>query len=203
MTIDSLEILVLTCVFVIPGFIMQSTIALFVPPKKRSDGLMFLNYLLFSVLHCAVWGWLYFFIWKLKDVNSILFIAVAAISSVITSFFLGVLIGLIKKFDILRKILNKAHCNISHEVETGWDYQFSKQESCYVVILLNDDTIIRGWLGDKSFVSSSNDERDLFLEQYYDENWNIVDGNKGIYIAHNQIKTINFYEGDLSNGTEK
>lgn len=203
MTLDSLEIVVLTCVFIIPGFIIQGTIALFIPPKKRSDGILFLTYLLFSVSHCAVWGWLYFFIWELKEVNTVLFIAVAAISSVLTSFIFGVLIGLLKKFDLLRTLLNKLHCNTSHEIETGWDYQFSKQESCYVVVVLNDETKIRGWLGDKSFISSSNEERDLFLEQYYDENWNIVEGNKGIYIAKDQIKTINFYEGDLSNGTKE
>lgn len=203
MTIDSLETVVLTSAFIIPGFIIQGTISLFAPSPKRNEKVSFLVYLLYSVLHSAVWGWLYFFIWKLQEINMILFVATAATSSIITSFVLGVVIGLFKKFDLLRRILNKFNCNTSHMIETAWDYQFSKQKPSYVIVLLNDDTKIRGWLGVESFVSSSNEERDLFLEQYYDEDWKIIEGSNGIYIAKDQIKTINFYEGDLSDGTKK
>lgn len=199
MTIESFETVLLTCIFIIPGFIIDGTISLFIPPKKKNDGVHFLLFLMYSILHCAIWSWLYILLWKIRDKNLELFLFVLCLTAILTSFILGILIGLFKKFNLLRLFLNKLHCNVSHEVEESWDYVFSKQKSSYVVVLLNDDTEIYGWYGDKSFSSSTNEERDIFIEEVYDKNWKLIENCEGLYISKDQIKTINFYKGAEEN----
>lgn len=196
MTIESFETVLLTCIFIIPGFIVNSIISRFVPPKKEKEVIHFLLFLLYSILHCAIWSWLYILIWGIREKNLSLFLLVLTLTALSTSFLLGILIGVCKKVNLLRKILNKFKCNISHSIETSWDYVLSKQKSSYVAILLNDDTKIYGWYGENSFSSSITDENDMFLEKSYDENWNLIESCQGIYIAKAQIKTINFYKGE-------
>ncbi len=203
MAIETFETVLLTAIFIIPGFIMDGTISLFIPPKKRGEGLHFLTFLLYSILHCAIWSWLYIIIWNIKENDIKLFFFILCLVAITLSFLLGILIGLIKKHQLVRKILNKLHCNISHDIETSWDYIFSKQTAGYVVVLLKDDSEIFGWFGENSFSSSISDERDIFIEKCYTEKWELIEGTQGIYIAKDEIKTINFYEGDIHNGKQK
>lgn len=204
MTIESFETVLLTCIFIVPGFIIDSLISIFAPPKKKSDGVHFLMFLVYSVVHCAVWSWAYILIWEhFREKSITLFLLILCGTALLSSFILGIVLGLLKKYNVLRYILDKVGFNVSHPTETAWEYLFSKQKSSYVIILLNDDTKVYGWYSSKSFTSSDFEERDIYIEQFYDENWNLVDGNKGIYIAKDQIKTINFYKGaDEENAEE-
>lgn len=199
MTIESFETVLLTCIFIVPGFIIDGLISTFIPPKKKNEGLHFLTFLTYSVLHCAIWSWLYILIWDIRDDNIKLFLLLLCLTALLTSFILGLIIGLFKKYALLRKMLNKLHCNISHDIEDAWDYIFSQQKASYVVILLNDDKEIYGWYGDKSFSSSTSEERDIFIEEIYDKNWNLIENCTGLYISKEQIKTINFYKGEIKN----
>ena len=202
MTIESFETVLLTCIFVVPGFIIDGIISTFIPTKRKNDGVHFLTFLSYSVFHCAVWSWLYILIWDIRANNIKLFLFILCLTSLITSFILGLLIGLFKKHTLLRKFLNKLNCNISHDIENAWDYFFSQQDATYVVILLNDDTEIYGWYGAKSFSSSASEERDIFIEKFYDKNWNLIENCTGVYISKDQIKTINFYKGESNNDKE-
>lgn len=69
MTIENFETVMLTCIFIIPGFIIDGIISTFIPPKKKNEGLHFLLFLTYSVLHLAVWGWLYSLIWRIREKN--------------------------------------------------------------------------------------------------------------------------------------
>lgn len=199
MTIENFETVMLTCIFIIPGFIIDGIISTFIPPKKKNEGLHFLLFLMYSVLHLAVWGWLYSLIWRIREKNLTIFLLLLCLSAVITSFLLGIILGLLKKTTIFRKILNKFNFNVSHDIENAWDYIFSQQKASYLVILLNDDTEIYGWYGSKSFSSSTGEERDIFIEEVYDKNWEIISNCTGLYISKDKIKTINFYKGDETN----
>lgn len=203
MTFESFETVLLTCVFIMPGFIIDGTISIFVPPKKKNDGLHFLTFLMYSIVHCAVFSWLYILIWDIRATSIGWFLFIICATAIIASFFLGVLIGLFKKFNLLRRFLNKMHFNVSHNIETSWDYVFSLQKASFVVILLNDDTEIYGYCGENSFVSSRSEEHDLFIEKMYDKDWNLIQNCEGLYISKDQVKTINFYRGGENDVKEK
>lgn len=86
---------------------------------------------------------------------------------------------------------------INNPIPTAWDYYFNKKEPCFVVITLKSGKSIYGLFSDKSFASSEQTERDLYIEKTYNFNdeteWKEIPRNKGIYINKEDIETIEFY----------
>lgn len=76
----------------------------------------------------------------------------------------------------------------------------------FVIITLQDDSKIYGLYGENSFTSTEPDERDIYLEKIYDideqNNWVENEYSLGIHILQNQIKTIEFLQGDFKNGKQ-
>jgi hypothetical protein len=203
MTIDSLETILLTCIFIVPGFLIDGIVNAFSPYGKRKEYVYFLYCLFYSVLHYAVFGWAYILIWKILAWRLLIILGITLIGAI----FLGVVIGLFKSRTWLRKLLNFLKCNISNPIPSAWDYLFSKQKSCFIIVTLNDGQIVYGLYSTNSFSSSDCDERDIYIEKIYsiDENNVWIDDSKslGIYLAYSQIKTIEFLEGGNENATEE
>ena len=55
MTIDSMEVVFYTCIFLLPGFIIKSVMDTLVPPAKHNDSKYFFSCLLYSIVNCANW----------------------------------------------------------------------------------------------------------------------------------------------------
>ena len=199
MIIDSFDIVFYTAVFVLPGFLINSIIDTLNPTLKKSEGVLLLKSILYSIIHCAVWSWAYKLIFQLETTRPYFYWLVLIIFTIIAATLLALLIGVVKQKQLLRKVL--FYCNIycPHSIPNSWDYAFGKAESSWVIVTLADDSVIYGEYSTKSFASSDPDERDLFLEKTYisDENgiWIEADRNEGIYIQKDQIKTIEFLKG--------
>ena len=59
MTIDSLDAVFITAIFILPGFLISSIIDAITPPRKEPEGVYFVRCLVYSIINCAVWSWLY------------------------------------------------------------------------------------------------------------------------------------------------
>lgn len=59
MTIDSINVVFYTCIFLLPGYIIQEIITSLTPSKQYSDNVKLLRFLGYSILNLAVWSWLY------------------------------------------------------------------------------------------------------------------------------------------------
>jgi hypothetical protein len=195
MSIDSLDIVFYTAIFVLPGFIINGIIDTLNPPKKIGDSHFFLSCLAYSLVNCAVCSWAYILIKPFAEGNSvvywILFLGITLIGAIAIS----ILIGMIKQWRIISRIANRLHVKLLDPTPTAWDYWFSKQEGSLVLITLTDGSEIRGWFGNNSFASSDADERDIFIEKAYiksadSEKWLDNPENNGLYISKNMIKLI-------------
>lgn len=195
MTIDSFDAVFYTAILILPGFIVNSVIDTTNPPKRLNDGLYFLKCFALSIVNCAIWCWLYKLIIECDKLSTfwhwILLVAVSIFGALI----FGVLIAAIKQKQIIDFCLSKLKINTIHSTPTAWDYYFSKQVSGFVIVTLVDDVKLYGWYSCNSFSSSDSDERDIYIEKAYKENWVPDEESNGFYVPKGQIKYIEFKKG--------
>lgn len=109
---------------------------------------------------------------------------------------LGILLGLNAQKGWVRNILKIIKINAVHAQPTSWDWKFSSRKDYWILVTLKDSNQCGGYFGDKSFVSSEPDERDLYIEKVYslDDNGDWLDvGPKAVWIVPSEIKTIEFW----------
>lgn len=200
MTYDSLDVVFYTALFVLPGYVIISIVNAINPRTRYNESIFFLKCLLYSLVNLGVWCWAYSFVLNNKALNrSIRWLFLAAIT-LVGSALLGFIIGVIKQKTPLSKLLNRIGILTIHPTLLAWDYLFSKQKSCYVIVTMNDETIVRGLFSNNSFASSDPENHDLYIEQCFGENWTEDKESKGIYIPGDQIKYIEFKEGETEDG---
>ena len=107
MTIGSFDVVLYTCIFLLPGFIMKSIIDAFVPPQKFREAKYFLTCLLYSVINCALLSWLYIIISSLYREHPYWYWIVLLLVNIGGAVILGVLTGAIRKFDVVDRLFSK------------------------------------------------------------------------------------------------
>lgn len=85
--------------------------------------------------------------------------------------------------------------DVAHHVPTAWDWTFkAKRAPGYVSVTLKDGTRYHGTWTDKSFASSSDKERDLYLDQEWsvDEHgaWTELDPRRSVLICSKEVSAI-------------
>lgn len=199
MTIDSFDIVLYTAIFVLPGFLINSIIDTLNPTQKKTEGVLLLKSLTYSIIHCAVWSWAYKLIFKLEKKLPYWYWVILIGFTLIAATTVAVLIGIIKQKQLVRKVLSALKIYCPHSIPNSWDYAFARPEGIWVIVTLTDDSVIYGEFSTKSFASSDPEERDLFIEKIYIPNekgeWIAAEKNDGIYIHKDQIKTIEFLRG--------
>ena len=196
MTIDSLEVVFYTCIFLLPGFIVKSVMDTLVPPPKHNDSKYFFSCLLYSIVNCAIWSWAYLLLNKISEEHpTIYWISLLAIT-VVGATLLAIFIGVVKQQGFIERLLAKIKVNKIHPVPTAWDYYFSKQEESWIIVTLKNGKTIYGKFSEHSFASSDAEERDLYIEKTYnikkDMTWVEDDKSNGILVAKDEIETIEF-----------
>lgn len=138
------------------------------PMKIYSDAARTLKYIGYSVFNLTVWIWLFYLVKVNVDNFTVGYWVLLVLCLLLASLISGVVIGLIRKFELLRKMFARFNINIMHPVPTAWDYKFSKiQVEKWVIITLENDKHIYGKFGYAPLASSEKDERDIFLEEIY------------------------------------
>ena len=204
MTVDSFDIVFYTGLFVLPGFIVKSVIDTMNPPRKTSDGIYFLSCMMYSIINCAVWSWLYVWISSLGNDQRVLYWFLCVLITIVGAMSIGLLLGMAKQKRLFYDLLAAFGFKVIDPTSTAWDYWFSQQEPSYVLVTLTDDSVIRGWFGDDSFAASDSEDRDIFIEKVYvtikgTNRWKAAPENKGVYISKSQIKTIEFMDPKQEN----
>lgn len=196
MTVDSLEVVFYTCIFLLPGFVIKSILDALIPPQRHNETKYFFSCLLYSIVNCAIWSWAYRLLTPLAQNHPVIYwISMLAITIVGASI-LAFLIGLIKQKECVEWMFSKMKINKVHPVPTAWDYFFAKQEEAWVIVTLKSGKTIYGKYSTESFASSDCEERDLYVEKTYsiseDMSWIEDKKSKGILISKDEIETIEF-----------
>ena len=131
-----------------------------------------------------------------KIQNIALYWLLLLLVTIIGAIVIAVAVAIIKQKNVIGVLFDKANVDTIHSIPTAWDYIFVKREAGYVVVTLIDGSKVNGWYSSKSFTSSEADERDFFVEEQYSDDWSQIKDNGGIYIAKNQIRSIEFLKGD-------
>lgn len=198
MTISNFEMAFYTISFLVPGFVMNSVISAFQPQKELKEKITFLRYLTLSSINYALWSYLIYIISQKEfsdqspKLTAFIWFAIIFISPVIV----GAFIGIIKRKEWMRKLLQKTGINTVHPIPVAWDYIFSKTEQpVWLLVTLKDNNLIGGYFGDKSFAGNNIDGKDVYIQEVYkvsDGQWQKVEQSGGMWIAADKIKHIEF-----------
>ena len=200
MQFDAIEKALYTAAFILPGFFICNIVDAVNPPLKQTDVKYFTKCLLYSILNFAIWSWLYYLVLSKWNCGNALLLAALVLITFCTSLLSGILLAALKYNRVMYKLLAKLHLYAIDAMPTAWDGVFCNPESSYVIVTLNDDTVIYGWYSSQSYTSSDFEHPDMFLEKTYridpNKGWIENTENFGIYISPNNIKHIEFVKGE-------
>lgn len=119
----------------------------------------------------------------------------------------GVFIAWLVRRRRVDKLLDKLGMSYVDRTPTAWDWAVRIPQTRWVRVYLNDDRVICGWYGKKSFSSLYHSKRDKYLEQMWlvDEEGTIVEpqaNTDGVWISHDAIRNIVFQKGQESQAEE-
>ncbi|HAF0292528.1 TPA: hypothetical protein G9C53_004922 [Salmonella enterica subsp. enterica serovar Typhimurium var. 5-] len=202
MTIESLEIVFYTLLFVVPGFITDSVYRYCYPQREDTGQYTIIRYLWFTFINYILWFPLIYLILSndFHRSHPLWSFVISGFLVLVGPGILGFIISIIIIQGWLRKILQKFGFNPIHVIPTSWDYQFNRIENyAYVIICFIDGSTLGGLYSNQSFASSKSEERDIYLEKVYDidtdGNWIEKDNTYGIWIASTDIRAIEFLKG--------
>ncbi len=190
--------LFLVLAFVLPGYVLQSTIAAFVPRGRRDGFTAVLQYFqlsLFNFVLCSpvVYVLLSTDIFVNRPIMSALAWLVVFLGAPLV---IGGTLGAIHQKSLPRKILGVIGFKLVSPIPTSWDYFFSTSPPVWVLATLKDGGQVGGLWGPKSFASAAPSQRDLYLERVYqvDPNgpWKEVKRSHGILLSGDEIRHLEF-----------
>lgn len=199
MILENFDVLFYTLAFIVPGFIIDSTISMLIPRTTDKQHVALLRFLSLSCLNYGLYSWLVYLVLHLQFfTNSVWWTATAWFFIIFLSpAIFGLIVGQFQEKEITRKILQGLGFRPIHNIPTAWDYKFSKTSSAtWVIVTLSDGSTVAGRYGSKSFASSQFGERDLYLEKVYkiveDGAWEEADRANGILLKETAIQHIEF-----------
>ena len=73
MTIDSFDIVFYTATLILPGFIISNIVDIANPTREKSDAVLAIRYLGYSLVNCACLSWVYKMLLRLQPEHPIAF----------------------------------------------------------------------------------------------------------------------------------
>jgi uncharacterized membrane protein YraQ (UPF0718 family) len=157
---------------------------------------------MYSIINFAFWSWAYALIIhfnlfptpiKISLEQSwycwLILVVLTLITATITAYCIGFIY---QKRIFLWPAKNLFKLKTIDPTETAWDWLFLQAKPFLLQITLKDGVEIYGLYGENSFISSKEDDRDIFLEYQYKVGkggqYEQVDDNEGIYIPRDSIK---------------
>ena len=199
MKVEDISSLFFVLAVLVPGFIYRSVLARFIPTRDAtSRENVVLGLLTATAFNYAVCFPLLYLLYVRQAFASGPF--VQALLFVIIIFMVPIVLAiatakLIQK-DAFAWLCKWLGLRAIRSVTTGWEWIFSRIDSCYLQVTLRNGMQIAGYFGRRSVASSDPSRRDLYLEQTYtvpqDGEWKAVERSDGIYIDGAEILYVDF-----------
>lgn len=204
--VNSFDSVLYTLNYVIPGYIILKIIEMIVPSPKKNETEIVVQAIGYSILNNSIWSFVFSLLEISFSKNIVLLELSQSIALILTGTVTGVCIAVIKKKNIIGWVLGLIKIDTTNPIPTAWDYIFSKHESYWLEVGVSNGKMIRGLFYGDSFASSENGEKDLYLEKLYEKKengWEKVEQTKGVWINHNEIRYIKFYQSEGDDNDEK
>ena len=205
MTISSLQVVLFTLVFVVPGYIVFSIYSFVTTRGSASKELLLLRFLSFSALNLVIAYPLLaqtVLVKSYTDEHPFLTGLAFLVAIFIEPLMIGIVIGKIDSSGWLREVFFKAFgLNAMNSTPTAWDVKFSalcknENKGSIIIVTMKDTTRFAGFFGGKGSVASTDaKERDLYLETAYiyeEEQWIRRERTDGILLRGDDIVAIEF-----------
>jgi hypothetical protein len=197
----NLDQIYLILAFVVPGFIFHSAYSFFIRSQSQRADLDLLRFIATSFIIFALLSpYIY---WLSLPENADLSYEEKLLNWFIILFVLPFVFGvgwaIVTKRAWFRKFFNVLGLNPIHYSPTAWDWQFGRMEyPHWVIVTLNDDSVVGGLFGTTSLAGSHPDSRDIYIEEVYSIDdqgkWERAADTAGILITKDNIKHIEFKE---------
>lgn len=194
MTVDVLEKgkLLLFVLFIMPGFISMRVYRLFHPAADNDTSKILIDVVSYS---CINYSFLLIPIYlietnKIIDSHPFWYYIFYFLVLIIVPVFLPILLLMIRQSNRIRQIL-------PHPMGRAWDYFFSTNQCCWVLVTLKNGKKYGGLYSYNSFASSRPEPEQLYLEKNLalDNNGDFdheLTDTLGIIILTNEIESVEF-----------
>ena len=123
----------------------------------------------------------------------------AVLHYAIVPFIIGLALAYASQWGWEYRITRFVNLNFSHHIPAAWDYTFSQmQGATYLLATLKDGAQVGGLMGTSSFASSSNDERDLLIEEVWTvekNEWKQAEPPRSVLLCGGDITYIEIFKG--------
>ena len=158
MTFSSLDAVLLTIAFLVPGFVWECALQIFLRRREERADRTWIRFLTLSAFNYGLWSWLIYLLLIRCEVLSRPWVAALAWFCIlfVSPAVLGAATGLLSQRPIVRRVLAGFGVHTVHPVPTAWDYVFSHlpPTGFWVLVTLVDGSTVAGVLSDRSFASS-------------------------------------------------
>ncbi len=198
MTLTSLDAVLFTVAFLVPGFVWSGVLSMLVPRKAVPDNVRFLEFLTFSCLNNGFWAWALFLIFKTGFIDDHPGWASLCLYGIVflSPLGLGLACGWLQQSEIVGRSLTRFGFRTIHPAPTAWDWHFGQTKPYWVLVTLKNGEQVYGLFGTKSFAGDDPNHRDLYIEAVFrlleTEEWAPVEDSAGILIAPDEIAAIEF-----------
>lgn len=194
----SLDAVLFTAGFLIPGFIWSAVLSMIVPRRMAGDQVRFLEAFVLSCINNGLWSWALFIIFKSGFLDHHPYWSALMLGGIIflSPIGLGLLSGYFRQRQTVSRLLGRLGFRTVHPTPTAWDWHFSRERPSWVVVTLKDGSRIHGLFGYQSFAGDDPQHRDLYLEETYrlleTGDWAPVEDSAGVLIMPDEIAAIEF-----------
>ncbi len=133
MSINTIDTVFLTAMFILPGFLISGIIDAINPPKKEKEGFYYLRCLSYSIINCACLCWLYEIIMSSNFKNTAWNWIFLIISTVFGAVALAFIIALVKQ----RRILGRHRVVYYLEIKEWIGYFWTNGTTLFIVFTHN------------------------------------------------------------------
>jgi hypothetical protein len=197
-TFTSLDAVLFTVGFLVPGFVWSAVLSMLLPRKAVPTEVRFLEFLTFSCLNHGFWAWALFLIFKTGFIDEYPYWAALALYVIIfaSPLALGVASGWLQQNGMVARFLARFGFRTIDPAPTAWDWHFSQTKPYWVLVTLKNGEQVYGLFGTRSFAGDDPNHRDLYIEAVFrlleTDEWAPVEDSAGILIAPDEISAIEF-----------
>lgn len=198
LTFPTFSALVLTALFIVPGYIWSTVHSRLVPRRSLETQVRIIEFLALSCLNHAPWFWLFglLFATEFSKNHPGWTGALLVLPGIVSPIALGLFLGRVDQQDLLRAWLGRFGFRTIHQVPSAWDFKFGRTVPCWLIVTLKDGSRVYGRFDTGSFASDDPKERDIFIEAVYvprdDGEWLPAEGSAGILIRAEQVAAVEF-----------
>jgi hypothetical protein len=201
MQFTTLDAVIYTVAFLVPGFVWSATLSMLVPLRRPPQYTAFFNFLTLSCINHGLWSWLLIPLFTTSFIAShpawtglILFI-----ESFVSPICLALICAEFRQQRWLSRFLQRFGARTIDPTPTAWDWHFSRAKPYWTVVTLRDGSRVYGLFGYQSFAGDDPSNHDLYMERTFRPigegeytEWAPIEDSAGVLIAADEISVIEF-----------